>query len=89
MMYPFMTLGDETEIVHSQIIEENEVKKVIVAFERPTNDGFDTARCELPTYNWQYIKGYSENEIADFTEFLQHNAHLIYRYAEIGGVNIA
>ena len=29
MMYPYMTLADETEIVHSQIIEENGVKKVI------------------------------------------------------------
>lgn len=35
MMYPYMTLADETEIVHSQIIEENGVKKVIVNFERP------------------------------------------------------
>ena len=32
MMYPYMTLADETEIVHSQIIEENGVKKVIVKF---------------------------------------------------------
>lgn len=38
MMYPYMTLFDETEIVHSQIIEENNVQKVIVHFERPTED---------------------------------------------------
>ena len=34
MMYPYMTLTDETEIVHSQIIEEQGEKKVIVHFER-------------------------------------------------------
>ena len=34
MMYPYMTLADETEIVHSQIIEENGKKKVIVHFIR-------------------------------------------------------
>lgn len=34
MMYPYMTLADETEIVHSQIIEKNERKKVIVNFEK-------------------------------------------------------
>lgn len=41
MMYPYMTLYAETEIVHSQIMEENDVQKIIVYFERPTEDGFD------------------------------------------------
>ena len=31
-MYPYMTLADETEIVHSQIIHEDEKEKVIVNF---------------------------------------------------------
>mgnify|MGYP001260617496 CR=1 FL=1 len=35
MMYPYMTLADETEIVHSQIVEKDGMKKVIVNFERP------------------------------------------------------
>ena len=29
MMYPYMTLSDETEIVHSQLIEDKGIKKVI------------------------------------------------------------
>lgn len=37
MMYPYMTLSDETEIVHSQLIEDKGIKKVIVNFERPTD----------------------------------------------------
>ena len=44
MMYPYMTLSDETEIVHSQLIEDKGIKKVIVNFERPTDNGFDSAR---------------------------------------------
>ena len=39
MMYPYMTLADEAEIVHSQIIEKDGIKKVIVNFERPTENG--------------------------------------------------
>ena len=39
MMYPYMTLADETEIVHSQIIEKDGIKNVIVNFERPTENG--------------------------------------------------
>lgn len=36
MMYPYMILADETEIVHSQIIEKDGMKKIIVNFERST-----------------------------------------------------
>ena len=52
MMYPFMKLNDETEITHSQILEENGVQKVEVYFERPTENGFDCARAVLPDYKW-------------------------------------
>jgi hypothetical protein len=77
MMYPYMTLADETEIVHSQIIEEDGMKKVIVNFERPTEDGFDSARCELPTYKWLSVDGYSKSEIEYFERLLHSNAHLL------------
>ena len=86
MMYPYMTLADETEIVHSQIVEKDGMKKVIVNFERPTEDGFDSARCELPDYKWTERQGYSDEEIAMFEELLHSNAHLLYRYAENGGM---
>lgn len=37
MMYPYMTLGEDIDIVHSHIIEEGDIKKVIVQFEQPIN----------------------------------------------------
>lgn len=88
-MYPYMSLGDETEIVHSQIITADGKQKVIVHFERPTEEGFDSARCELPSYTWEYNHGYTEEEIAFFEKLLQSNAHLIFRYAQNGGISIA
>ena len=88
-MYPYMILGDGTEIVHSQILEEANKRKVIVHFERPTEEGFDSARCELPEYHWLYKKGYSEKEIDMFEQLLHSNAHLLYKYAENGGIQIA
>ena len=88
-MYPYMILADETEIAHSQIIDENGEKKVEVHFERPTENGFDTARCELPTYKWIKIDGFNDEEIKKFEEFLRNNAHLLYKYAENGGIKIA
>ena len=89
MMYPYMILNDETEIVHSQIIQDGETETVQVHFERPTEDGFDSARCELPSYKWLYREGFTDQEISLFELLLQNNAHLIYKYARNGGVNIA
>lgn len=89
MMYLYMTLSDETEIVHSQLIEDKGIKKVIVNFERPTDNGFDSARCELPEYKWTEKEGYSDEEIAFFEKLLHSNAHLLYKYAANGGIKIA
>lgn len=88
-MYPYMTLSDETEIVHSQIVEKDGIDTILVHFERPTDDGFDSARCELPSYHWLFNEGFSEEEIHLFTRLLESNAHLLYRYAKIGGIQIA
>ena len=46
MMYPFMTLPDETEIVHSQMLDDGRVK---VYIEKPDRqDCFHHATCYLP-----------------------------------------
>ena len=46
MMYPYLTFNDDTEVTHSGIIEDGDVEKVLVQFERPTEAGFDSIRCE-------------------------------------------
>ena len=88
-MYPYMTLSDGTEIVHSQIIEQDGLQKVIVHFERPTDNGFDSARCELPSYRWLSVDGFSAGEVSLFEQLLRSNAHLLYKYAASGGICIA
>ena len=89
MLYPYMTLSDETEVLHTQLIEKDGVNTVLVHFERATDSGFDSARCELPSYRWLYNEGYSTSEIELFTKLLESNAHLLFRYAENGGIRIA
>ena len=92
MMYPYMILDDETEIIHSHLIEtgeRGEDKRVEVHFERPTENGFDTARCSLPSYEWIKRDGFTNGEIYKFEHFLQNHAHLLYKYAESGGVQVA
>ncbi|HZX46031.1 MAG: hypothetical protein GXY97_05830 [Clostridiales bacterium] len=89
MMYPYMILFDETEVTHSHIIEEDGMQRVEVHFERPTEEGFDTARCVLPTYTWIKREGFTDKEIDKFEKYLRSNAHLLYRYAANGGIKIA
>jgi len=89
MMYPYLTLADETEIVHSHIKEKDNNKTVEVNFERPKPFGFDSARCEIPSYIWLMREGFTDEDISRFETFLQANAHTIIKYAEIGGINVA
>ena len=89
MMYEYMTLSDETLITHSHLIDNDGTKTVEVHFERPIEGGFDSARCCLPSYDWIIKDGYSDLEIKEFEQFLRDNAHLLFRYAENGGMRIA
>ena len=89
MMYPYITLPDETLITHSQLLNENGNKTVEIHFERPTEGGFDMARCSLPTYKWVIRDGYTDDEIKQFEELIENHAHLFYKYAECGGIQIA
>ena len=51
MMYPFMTLDDNTEIVHSEMQPDHRVK---VYIEKPDEkDCFHSAVCYLPDYTWE------------------------------------
>lgn len=89
MMYPYIKFEDETEVTFSQIIIKENIETIQVHFERPTESGFDSARCELPSYKWSKNEGYSEKEIEEFKVFLENNAHLFFKYAREGGIKIA
>ncbi|MCL2019481.1 MAG: hypothetical protein FWG70_06930 [Oscillospiraceae bacterium] len=89
MMYPYMTLADETEIVHSHLKDENGVKTISVHFERSKPYGFDSARISLPSYQWITRDGFTDDEIKKFENFAARHAHSLFYYAEIGGLDIA
>ena len=77
MMYPYLTLNDDTEITHSEMKADGSVK---VYIETPDDEGgFHSAVCWLPQYKWENINGYGEEEIAFFQELISKNAHLILR----------
>ena len=84
MMYPYMTLNDETEITHSEMKEDGRVK---VYIETPdAKDGFHHAVCWLPEYQWEEIHGYTEEEMKKYKQLVQNNAHLMMEFARDGGI---
>ena len=87
MMYPYLTLDDETEIVHSEKLSDDTVK---VYIEKPDEkDGFHCASCFLPKYEWQDIFGFSEDEIKNYQTIIENNAHLIIELSQNGGFDNA
>ena len=73
MMYPFMTLNDDTEITHSEMNSDGKVK---VYIETPDEKYcFKHATCWLPAYEWEDI--------------IHSMAHLIMEFSQEGGFDNA
>ena len=87
MMYPFLTLDDNTEIVHSEMLPDKRVK---VYIEKPDEkDCFHSAVCYLPKYEWVDINGFTDEEIKHYQEIIESTAHLIIRFSQEGGFDSA
>ena len=87
MMYPFMTLDDNAEIVHSEMGKDGRVK---VYIEKPdAKDGFHYATCYLPSYTWENVFGFSDEEINRYKKVIESTAHLIMEFSQKGGFNNA
>ena len=91
MMYPYVKYEDGTEVVFSNIyINENGEECIDVHFERPTENGFDSVRIKLPSYTIEIWEGnYSEEEISFFKKVVENSADVFYKYARVGGLEIA
>lgn len=83
MMYPFLTLDDGTEIVHSQMLEQGKVKVYIEKAD--AKDGFHHATCILPEYRWEDIFGFTQEDIAGYQKIIENSADLIIEFAKDGG----
>lgn len=87
MMYPFLTLDDQTEIVHSEMDQSGRVK---VYIEKPDEkDGFHYATCYLPDYTWENIFGFTRPDLERYEEIIRSTAHLILQFSQEGGFDSA
>ncbi len=87
MMYPFMTLDDGTEITHSEMLPDGQVK---VYVEKPDEkDCFHHATFFLPSYEEGEHFGFSADETAQYLDIIRSTAHLILEFSQQGGVDCA
>ena len=75
MMYPLMTLNDNTEIVHSEMKADGRVKVYIERLDEKY--GFRHAVCWLPEYKWEDIYLYDVKNIKKVEDVIRSTAHLI------------
>lgn len=82
MLYPFMTLDDNTQIVHSETLADGQVR---VCVECPVHRGFHSATCMLPSYTWFEVQGFDKTDLDRLQAIIADSAHLILRFAATGG----
>ena len=83
MLYPFMTLNDNTEITHSNMLPNGSVK---VYVESPAGREFHSAVCWVPGYRWEEVKGYTLAEMEYYDELIRSVGHLILEFSQTGGI---
>ena len=75
MLYPLLTLSDQTEMLSSEIKPDGRVK---VYVEKPdAKDCFHNAVCWLPGYTWEDIFGFTPAEIRRYEQLIRAEAHRI------------
>ena len=80
MMYPFITLTDRTEIVHSDLLPDN---KLIIYVEKPVGDVcFHYGVLRLPEYCWVQVKGFTQEELDRYFKIIKEYESQIYESAE-------
>lgn len=73
MLFFFGTLMDNIVVTCSNQIRMGDQENVVVHFERPVYNGFDTARYVLPDHRWLFMEGYSADEIHYFEKYIKQN----------------
>ncbi len=91
MTHEFAKYPDGTLGVFSGIgKKENGEEYVRISFERPMEYGFDTFVIEIPSYNIVLEDGnYTEEEKKTFLEIVKNGSAFFFKYARLGGLEIA
>ena len=79
MEYPFITLGDGTQISHSEMLADRSVLVYI------RKDAFHRAVLVLPAQEWREITGFTEDELEHIKRVILKMTPLILEFSQKGG----
>ncbi len=83
MIYPFITLDDGAEIVHSEMQDDGRVKVYVEKADE--KDCFHHMTCYLPSYEITELFGFSDNEKERYMDVIRSAANLIIEFSKDGG----
>ena len=78
MRYGYIKLADETQFTFSELRDDFTCS---VYVEKPIDMGFASAECLLPSLAWVAVDGFCDEELAQLTDLVSHNAPMIMRLA--------
>ena len=84
MKHYYSTVND-ISLTHSDLTVTDNQRIVYTRFERPNENGFDFAEGSLPFTSFSKTYGFTEDELFELADYLQHNSLLIWDYAKKGG----
>ena len=79
MEYPFITLGDGTQISHSEMLADRSVLVYI------RKDAFHRAVLVLPAQEWREVTGFTEDELEHIKRVILKMPPLILEFSQKGG----
>ena len=79
MEYPFVTLGDGTQISHSEMLADRSVLVYI------RKDAFHHAVLVLPAQEWREVIGFTTGKLAQFKRVILKMTPLILEFSQKGG----
>lgn len=79
MEYPFITLGDGTQISHSEMLADRSVLVYIC------KDAFHRAVLVLPAQEWREVTGFTADELEHIKRVILKMTPLILEFSQKGG----
>lgn len=76
---------DNVILYHSDMIEKDYKRHVLIRFEKPVKNEFLYAECFFPECIFNKVYGFSEVELMDLKDYLKDNGALIWEYSQKGG----
>lgn len=81
---PLLSFEDGLEITYSDLKKHaNGTAFITIYFERPNDKGFfDSAQIDFPGSNFSEVKGFTEEDLKEFREYVDRSGHTAFEFSK-------